>query len=140
MLQGIHARLQRAGGSFAYRNFTYFYVAVVSASMGNQIQRIVDLWLVYELTDSPAFLGLTGLARGIPIVVFSLGGGIIADRLKPRTGNARVYVGLFSVVGTVPTALGLLLTDHLITAYVFNFIVSVFASCWIGAAASTVSV
>lgn len=52
--------------------------------MGNQIQRIVDLWLVYELTDSPAFLGLTGLARGIPIVVFSLGGGIIADRIDRK--------------------------------------------------------
>ena len=82
--QGIKARLQRAGGSFAYRDFRYFYAAVVSASMGNQIQRIVDLWLVYELTDSPAFLGLTGLARGIPIVVFSLGGGIIADRIDRK--------------------------------------------------------
>ena len=84
-----------------------------------------------------------GLVLGIS---FALGGwlgvtlgGIVSDRLKPRTGNARVYVGLFSIVGSVPTALGLLLTDHLITAYVFNFIVSVFASCWIGAAASTVN-
>ena len=84
MLQGIKARLKQAGGSFAYRDFRYFYVAVVSASMGNQIQRIVDLWLVYELTDSPAFLGLTGLARGVPIVVFSLGGGIIADRIDRK--------------------------------------------------------
>ncbi|MCY4489346.1 MAG: MFS transporter [Deltaproteobacteria bacterium] len=84
MFQVTKARLQRAGGSFAYRDFRYFYAAVVSASMGNQIQRIVDLWLVYELTDSPAFLGLTGLARGIPIVVFSLGGGIIADRIDRK--------------------------------------------------------
>ena len=84
-----------------------------------------------------------GLVLGLS---FALGGwlgitlgGIVSDRLKPRTGNARVYVGLFSVVASVPTALGLLLTDHLITAYVLNFVVSVVASCWIGAAASTVN-
>ena len=84
MFQGIKAKFRQAGGSFAYREFRLFYVAVVSASMGNQIQRITDLWLVYELTDSPLFLGLTGLARGIPIVVFSVGGGLIADRVDRK--------------------------------------------------------
>ncbi len=98
----------------------------------------------------PYFIRLYGISpteAGLVLgLSFALGGwlgttlgGIAADRLKPRTGNARVYVGLFAVVGTVPSALVLLLTDHLITAYVFNFIVSVFASCWIGAAASTVN-
>lgn len=84
MLQRIKDTFKRAGGSFAYREFRLFYVAVVSASMGNQIQRITDLWLVYELTDSPLFLGLTGLARGIPIIVFSVGGGLIADRIDRK--------------------------------------------------------
>ena len=46
MFQGIKAKFRQAGGSFAYREFRLFYVAVVSASMGNQIQRITDLWLV----------------------------------------------------------------------------------------------
>lgn len=66
-------------------------------------------------------------------------GGILSDRLKPRTGNARVYVGLAAVVLTAPTAAGLLLTDVLVVAYVLNFLVSIFSSCWIGAAASTVN-
>ena len=91
--------------------------------------------------------GISAMEAGVVLgMSFALGGwlgvtlgGVIADRLKPRTGNARVYVGLFSIVGSVPTALGLLLTDDLITAYVFNVLVSVFASCWIGAAASTVN-
>ncbi len=98
----------------------------------------------------PYFIRVHGISATEAGVVlgssFALGGwlgvtlgGIVADRLKPRTGNARVYVGLFSVVFSMPTALGLLLTDHLITAYVFNFAVSVFSSCWIGAAASTVN-
>ena len=93
---------------------------------------------VYGISPTEAGLVL-GLSFALGGWLGTTLGGIAADRLKPRTGNARVYVGLFSVVGTVPTALGLLLTDHLITAYVYNFIVSVFASCWIGAAASTVN-
>jgi len=85
MLRTVKDGLQRAGGSLAYREFRLFYVAVVSASMGNQIQRIVDLWVVYEMTGSTAYLALTGLARGIPIIVFSLAGGLIADRIDRKS-------------------------------------------------------
>ena len=66
-------------------------------------------------------------------------GGVVADRMKSRTVNARVYVGLAAIAFTVPMAFALLLTNELVWAYVFNFVVSVFASCWIGAAASTVN-
>ena len=93
---------------------------------------------VYGISPTEAGLVL-GLSFALGGWLGTTLGGIVADRLKPRTGNARVYVGLFAVIGTVPTALGLLLTDHLITAYVFNLLVSMFASCWIGAAASTVN-
>ena len=107
MLQGIKDTFKRAGGSFAYREFRLFYVAVVGASMGNQIQRITDLWLVYELTDSPLFLGLTGLARGIPIIVFSVGGGLIADRVDRKK---------FIMVMQLASALANLLLAALIAA------------------------
>ena len=91
--------------------------------------------------------GISATEAGLVLgVSYALGGwlgitlgGMVADRLKARTGNARVYVGLFAIAFSLPTALGLLLTDHLITAYVFNFAVCVFSSCWIGAAASTVN-
>ncbi len=87
--------------------------------------------------------GEAGLVLGASYALAGLfgvtAGGVIADRLKERTGNARVYVGIGSVVLTAPTALGLLLTNDLIVAYIFNFLVSIFSSCWIGAAASTVN-
>ncbi len=41
-------------------------------------------WLVYTLTDSPFFLGLTGMAASLPILLFSLAGGVIADRFPKR--------------------------------------------------------
>ncbi len=84
-----------------------------------------------------------GLVLGLSFAVAGwLGvtlGGVLSDRLKPRTGNARVYIGLAAIALTLPTALGLLLADDLIVAYAFNFVVNVVASCWIGGAASTVN-
>ena len=41
-------------------------------------------WHVYLLTHSPLALGMVGLSRVLPIVVFSLWGGIVADRLDRR--------------------------------------------------------
>ena len=84
-----------------------------------------------------------GLVLGVSFAVAGwLGitlGGVVSDWLKPRTGNARVYVGLGSVILSAPMTLGLVLTDSLVAAYVLNFIVSIFAACWVGAAASTVN-
>ena len=66
-------------------------------------------------------------------------GGMISDGLRARTANARVLVGLAAIVLATPTAAALLLVDNLLAAYVLNFILSIFASCWIGGAASTVN-
>lgn len=93
MLAYIRTRFDQAGGAFAYREFRLFYVAVVGSSMGNQIQRITDLWLIYELTGSTLYLGLTGLARGIPIILFSLAGGLIADRTDRKRFIMVMQVG-----------------------------------------------
>ena len=65
--------------------------------------------------------------------------GMISDGLRARTANARVLVGLAAIVLATPTAAALLLVDNLLAAYVLNFILSIFASCWIGGAASTVN-
>ena len=66
-------------------------------------------------------------------------GGVISDALRARTADARVLVGLAAIVLAAPTAAALLLVDDLFVAYVLNFILSIFASCWIGGAASTVN-
>lgn len=107
MFEAVREKFEAAGGSFRYREFRLFYVAAVGASMGNQIQRITDLWLVFELTRSPFYTGLTGLARGIPIIVFSLVGGIIADRIDRRkfvilmqSGNAAACLVMAALIAT----------------------------------------
>ena len=84
-----------------------------------------------------------GLVLGLSFAVAGwLGitlGGVLSDRLRPRTANARVYVGIAAIALVAPTAAALLLVESLVAAYVLNFLVNIFASCWIGGAASTVN-
>jgi len=42
-------------------------------------------WLVYELTRSPLYLGLVSGATSLPILLFSLFGGVAADRFEKRS-------------------------------------------------------
>ena len=89
-----------------------------------------------SLTEAGLVLGLSFAVGGWLGITL---GGVVADWLKPRTGNARVYVGLAAIVTSVPAIAGMLLTDDLIVAYVLNFIASISSACWVGGAASTVN-
>jgi MFS family permease len=52
--------------------------------VGSQISTVAVAWQVYEITNSPFQLGLTGLFRALPVMVLSIPGGIVADRMDRR--------------------------------------------------------
>lgn len=64
-----------------YRN--YLLGAFIS-EIGNQMQLVGVSWQIYELTRNPAALGLIGVANLLPILLFSLPGGVVADKLDRR--------------------------------------------------------
>ena len=76
--------LRRAVVALQHRDFALFYTALLVAALGSQIQSTAILIQVYEITGSAVHLGLTGLARAIPTILFSLMGGVIADRVDRR--------------------------------------------------------
>src|SRR6476660_4662289 len=57
--------------------------------IGSQMQTVAINWHIYLLTRSPLALGFVGLTRVVPIIAFSLWGGVIADRYdRGRVGVA----------------------------------------------------
>ena len=52
----------------------------LATNVGTWMQVVAAGWLVLELTDSPAYLGLNAAFQGVPIIVFALVGGVVADR------------------------------------------------------------
>ncbi|HEU5452627.1 MAG TPA: MFS transporter [Terriglobales bacterium] len=63
-----------------HRDFRLLGSATLISIVGTQMQNVGIDWHVYVLTRSPLALGALGLVRVLPIVVFSLWGGVVADR------------------------------------------------------------
>lgn len=70
--------------AFQYRNFRLLWGGAFTSSTGTWLQEVAQSWLVYTLTGSTVLLGLTAFMAGAPILLFSLIGGVVADRMDRR--------------------------------------------------------
>lgn len=76
--------LPRTFESFRDREFRWFYLAMLGQMAAMNMQLVVRGFLAFELTNSYAALGLVGLAGAIPMLLLSVFGGVVADRLPRR--------------------------------------------------------
>jgi MFS family permease len=75
------------GNRFAalrHRNFRFFWTGHGVSVIGTWMQNIAVFWLIYRLTDSPFILGLTGVSFFLPVLCFSVFGGVVADRVNRK--------------------------------------------------------
>jgi predicted MFS family arabinose efflux permease len=75
------ARIFRA---FRYRDFRLMWCGACASTIGTFVQQFAQSWLVYDLTKDPFYLGLDLFLGQLPIIMFSLFGGVFADRLDRR--------------------------------------------------------
>jgi MFS family permease len=68
----------------AERDFGLFWSSLLVSAIGSQLTSVAIAWQIYEMTSSPLQLGLTGLFRAVPIIIFALTGGWLADRMDRR--------------------------------------------------------
>jgi MFS family permease len=66
--------------AFRNRNYTLFFIGQSVSQIGTWMQRTAVSWVVYSLTHSTFMLGLSVFASQFPSFLFSLWGGIVADR------------------------------------------------------------
>jgi len=76
--------LRRVFKAFQYRDFRILWFGACTSSIGTWMQEIAQNWLVLEISKSPRMLGLDAFLGDIPIFLFSLFGGVIADRMDRR--------------------------------------------------------
>jgi MFS family permease len=76
--------LLRAFTSLRQRNFRLFWFGQLISLLGSYMQSIGEAWLVLELTHSAWQLGLVGALQALPILLFSIFGGVLADRWPKR--------------------------------------------------------
>lgn len=76
--------LARRFPALTHRDFRLLWFGQIVSIAGSQMQNVAINWQIYEHTDSAVMLGLIGLVRVIPIVLFSLIGGVVADSYDRR--------------------------------------------------------
>src|SRR5207245_4889445 len=69
---------------FAYPGFRVQWFGACTSSIGTWTQMTAQNWMVQSLTGSTFFLGLDGFLQGLPLMLFMLIGGVLADRRDRR--------------------------------------------------------
>ena len=70
--------------ALGYPMYRRYWLASLASVGGWQISAVAMGWLVFELTASPVDLGILGAATAIPAIVFTVVGGVVADRYDKR--------------------------------------------------------
>ena len=93
------------------RNYRLFAAGQVVSNTGSWMQRVAQDWLVLELThNSGTALGITTGLQFLPLLLFSLWGGVIADRYSKRgilmvtqtvMGGLALILGVLALTGSV---------------------------------------
>jgi len=103
----------RKFSAFQFKDFRFFWFGQLISLTGTWMQSVAQGWLVYSLTKSPLYLGIVAAAGSLPILLFTLVGGIAADRYRKR--NVLLMTQALSIIPAV--LLGLLIDAHLIAVW-----------------------
>jgi predicted MFS family arabinose efflux permease len=108
--------LSRVFKAFSYRDFRLMWFGACTSSIGTWMQIVAQGWLIYRLSHSPFLLALDQFLGGIPIFLFSLIGGVVADRVERRKVLlASQYVQMASAtILTLLVATGMIHVWHIL--------------------------
>lgn len=98
------------------RNYRLYWLGLVFYVLGHRAEYVTFAWLTWEVTHDPMYLGYLGLAQGVPLVVFQLFGGVLADRvnrLRLLLGTQILTAATLTIAFAL-TVLGLVRVQHLL--------------------------
>lgn len=103
----------RVASALTHRNFRILWLAALGSTIGTWMQTYAQSWLVFDLTKSNFYLGLDAFLGQLPIILFMLIGGVVADRYDRRkllTGSqyvqaaSAITLALLVLTGTITPA------------------------------------
>ncbi|MGN6182313.1 MAG: MFS transporter [Thermoanaerobaculia bacterium] len=80
----VQGRLARTFSALRYRDFRYVWLGAFTSTTGTWMQTVAQGWVVLSMTNSALLLGVDGFLATGPMLVFSLFGGVVADRVERR--------------------------------------------------------
>ena len=105
--------------SFRHRNYRILFPANAASNIGTWAQRVAQDWLILQLTDnSGIYLGLVTAVQFAPVLLFSLQGGALADRINKR--KLLVFTNFIGALSSLGLGL-LVVTGNVQVWHVFFF-------------------
>jgi MFS family permease len=80
----LQGPLARTFSALRYRDFRLVWIGAFTSTIGTWMQTMAQAWVVYRMTDSPLLLGFDAFLSTGPMLIFSLFGGVLADRYERR--------------------------------------------------------
>jgi MFS family permease len=82
----VGGRLTGSAGinAFRHRNYRLFFGGQAISLVGTWMQQVAQAWLVLQLTHDPLWLGVVAAAQFVPVMIFGLFAGVLADSLPKR--------------------------------------------------------
>jgi MFS family permease len=103
----VRCALARTFDSLSIPNYRRYFTGQVVSISGNWMQTVAEIWLILSLTGSGFAVGFTTALQFLPILLFGVWGGALADRL----GKRRLLMGTQTLMLLPPLALLLLVLD-----------------------------
>lgn len=121
-------RIPNALRALRHRDYALYWFGIIISMTGSWMQTVGQGWLVWELTNSKALLGLVAMFGTIPSLVFSLFAGVVADRFIKRKVViiTQTLAMLQAFVLAILTLTGHIEVWHIIMLSVFSGIVGAF--------------
>ncbi len=113
--------------SLRERDFRLYWCGNTISRLGSEIQLVALAWQVYLLTNQPLSLGIIGLVRAGPVIVFSILGGALADAMDRR----RLLLITQTVLMVLSITLALLVISGAVQVwmlYVITFVAAITTS------------
>ena len=100
------------------KNYRLFFIGQAVSFIGSWLQMVAQGWLVWDLTKSALALGVIGAIGSLPIMLFSLWGGVIVDRFSKR----KILILTQFAMMLLAFVLGLLAIYHLVNVWLIGIL------------------
>ncbi|MEA2203636.1 MAG: hypothetical protein QOE77_412 [Blastocatellia bacterium] len=118
----------RVSGMFralSHRNYRLFWSGAFLSNTGTWMQAVAQGWLVFQLTNSPFWLGLDAFMATAPGIVLTLAGGVFADLMDRR----RLLIYTQIVSGIAALVLGALVVTNVVHVWMILALSFVTGAC-----------
>ncbi len=120
-MHGLTRHARQTFSSLAVRDFRVLWMGFLGTWMAMQMQQVARGYLAYELSGNALSLGLVTLSMGLPRIVLSPMGGVIADRFPKRAVlmSTQAALGISTLLAAVMVQFNVMTVPWLM---VFGFI------------------